>query len=234
MASRLAQSAEEDKESVATKASVTDALQHVRNGSPFHVLRVRIGVSTIKPSMTGMFPLFPIKKGNPVFHFHWRDHAGTTPANKYPPAVWGYLDRIWASLVPYRLTFEPVNFLNHSFDQPTVFYNQNSGDYLATRDLTPDDEITINYVGYNDSRLAEFYNEMTAEEQALIPRRWCEENLHDEPQVAWPTEGLSTREKASIEQLEAMGIPLEEAAKTFLACGKNLETAVQKVRASRS
>lgn len=74
--------------------------------------------------------------------------------------------------MPEGLTFDVVNFLNHTGLEPTVEYEPATGDYFATRDLGPEDEITINYTGYNDAGLNLFYDDLSAEERAAVSSRW--------------------------------------------------------------
>ena len=80
--------------------------------------------------------------------------------------------RVWAGALPFSMIFDVVNFLNHTRHQPTVVYDRQSGDYLATRDLSTEDEITIDYVGYNDSGLDLFYDELSDVERAAVPDSW--------------------------------------------------------------
>ena len=142
-------------------------------GSPGNpVLTVRLGISTIDPSMVGMFPLHPVAKGTRVFHFLWRDHARTYRADLFREEVQEYIWRLWAGAVPEGLTFDVVNFLNHTRRVPTVVYNKLTGDYMATRNLSPDDEIMVDYVGYNDAGLDLFYDDLSPEERAAVPHSW--------------------------------------------------------------
>jgi len=51
--------------------------------------------------------------------------------------LWGI-----TNIIPIDNIFHPVNFLNHS-DRPAVRYYSLTGNYLANRNLYPEDEITI-------------------------------------------------------------------------------------------
>ena len=132
---------------------------------------VRCSPSKLPGCGVGIFPIEPIASGEVVFHFHWRDHKHTTPIRKFPPgARREYLRSIWSDGVPVGIYFHPVNFLNHSAIDATVYYHDDSGDYIATRDLVESDEITIDYRGYNEPRLSKFAGMLTGEEREELER----------------------------------------------------------------
>jgi len=141
-------------------------------------MRVKAAPSRIAYGV-GLFPLQLIPKGETVLHFHWRDHEHTVPIHMFPEAQRDYLRSIWSDAVPDGLYFHPVNFLNHTALSPAVYYDDDLGDYIATRDLTPDDEITIDYRGYNEPRLSEFAEMLTGAEKEATEsdpswRNWAE------------------------------------------------------------
>ena len=176
----VARAAREDEEGADGQSSTLQHLECLRllegaceQGSPGNpVLRCQVAISKIKPNMVGMFPLSPIRAGQCVFHFSWRDHARTYPADCFRVEAREYMWRVWAGALPFSMIFDVVNFLNHTRHQPTVVYDRQTGDYLATRDLSTEDEITIDYVGYNDSGLNLFYDELSDVERAAVPDSW--------------------------------------------------------------
>ena len=109
----------------------------------------------IKPSKVcdgvGLFPIDKILKGDVVFNYINADYPSTFNISKMSHNKKQYLHTLWGvtNMIPTTPIFHPVNFLNHS-TAPTVIYEDNTGNYIALRDLQPTDEILINYIGYND------------------------------------------------------------------------------------
>ena len=109
----------------------------------------------IKPSKicdgVGIFPIDNILKDEVVLNYLNSDHPDDLDISKLSNTIKNYLHTLWGitDMIPSKYIFHPVNFLNHS-ENPTVRYDDVTGNYLANRNLFPNDEITINYIGYND------------------------------------------------------------------------------------
>ena len=99
----------------------------------------------------GLFPIDTILKDEVVFNYLKHDHPDAFNISNLSSNVKKYLHTLWGvtNMIPIDTIFHPVNFLNHSA-HPTVRYDSLTGNYLANHNLYPEDEITINYVGYND------------------------------------------------------------------------------------
>jgi hypothetical protein len=99
----------------------------------------------------GLFPIDTILKDEVVINYLNHEHPDTFDIANLSTNVKKYLYTLWGitNTIPGDNIFHPVNFLNHS-DRPTVRYDKLTGNYLTNRILRSHDEITINYVGYND------------------------------------------------------------------------------------
>ena len=99
----------------------------------------------------GLFPIDTILKDEVVLNYSNHEHPDVFNISSLSTNVKKYLYTLWGitNIIPIDNIFHPVNFLNHS-DRPAVRYDSLTGNYLANRNLYPEDEITINYVGYND------------------------------------------------------------------------------------
>lgn len=108
-------------------------------------------------SGVGLFPIDNILKGAVVFNYLNSEYPSTFDISHLSSKKKLYLNNIWGifNMIPSTPIFHPVNFLNHSV-QPTVIYETHTGNYIATRDLNPTDEITINYIGYNNGIYTNF------------------------------------------------------------------------------
>ena len=109
----------------------------------------------LKPSKicngVGLFPIEKVLKGEVVLNYLRENYPNTFDISTLSDAIKKYLYTIWGfnNFIPSTQLFHPVNFLNHS-ENPAVRYDILTGNYIATRDISPNDEITINYIGYND------------------------------------------------------------------------------------
>ena len=111
----------------------------------------------IKPSKicsgVGLFSIDKILADHIIFNYNSNDYPDRIAIDKYPKKQQEYLFEIWGNkTMPVAPYFHPVNFLNHSYN-PTVKYDNITCNYLAIKDLKPDDELTINYTNYNDPLL---------------------------------------------------------------------------------
>lgn len=113
----------------------------------------------LKPSRicdgVGLFPIEKVLKGGVVLNYLHENYPNTFDISTLSDAIKNYLYTIWGfnNFIPSTQLFHPVNFLNHS-ENPAVRYDILTGNYIANRDISPNDEITINYIGYNN----ELYN----------------------------------------------------------------------------
>ena len=109
----------------------------------------------IKPSKihnVGLYPIEDISIGEIVMQFNWEKIKKYIDISNYSEKKKRYWIRLWGTqfnAIPFEQYFHPVNFLNHS-DKPNIEYDNNTGYYLAIKKLTVEDEILINYEGYND------------------------------------------------------------------------------------
>ena len=119
----------------------------------------RLGPSAIHGF--GVFAAEPIAKGTPVWRFakgldmeFSPDIVPTLPAHVQQFFThYGYLDRNMQRII---LCFDDARFVNHS-DMPNVAtdYAQDSyGLDIALRDIAAGEELTMDYVGFEDSRLS--------------------------------------------------------------------------------
>ena len=114
------------------------------------------GSIKIAPSRRGGVGVFSnafLKKGHVIFNFHWKDHGRLRNIEHLPSEQKRYLHSIFGSYdITYSDSFHPINFLNHG-DKSNVRYDRNTGNYVLSKNVKPNTELTINYKGYHDIML---------------------------------------------------------------------------------
>lgn len=101
----------------------------------------------------GLFPIDKIKKDDIIFNFNWSDYE-LFNIEDFSKKKKDYLYQIWGHYnIPISPYFHPVNFLNHSYN-PNIKFDDITKNYIAIKDISPTEELSINYKNYHDPLLS--------------------------------------------------------------------------------